>query len=327
MPGSGKTTLATALAEALDFSLVSKDYIKEVLFDALAGPAGDLEFSRRIGGAAMEVLWVVATHSPDVILEANFRPHSAHERKKIEGLDANVVELFCECPREEAARRFASRAKRGVHPAHPLTELSSSLMDEYDGPVGIGRVIRVNTAAPIDLRSVVSQVHEAFARRSAWPGRSKTIDARVVDRQIEASSSGAGIGVEYRTGRTAVTVPAFLELARRVWQRDFDAGRTAAAIALTENVGAWTGGQLVGAVRVLSDGYFFSTIPEVMVHPDYRRQGIGRELMHRALALAPGGRVFFGAQSGNEGFFERIGFVRGPTGFVGRLEKLESRDR
>jgi predicted N-acetyltransferase YhbS len=44
--------------------------------------------------------------------------------------------------------------------------------------------------------------------------------------------------------------------------------------------------------------------------PEYRRQGIGRELMHRALALAPGGRLFFGAQFGNEGFFERIGFVR-----------------
>jgi hypothetical protein len=115
----------------------------------------------------MEVLWAVAAHSPDVILEANFRPHSAHERKKIEGLYANVVELFCDCPREEAARRFASRAKRGVHPAHPLTELSSSLMDEYDGPVGIGCVIRVDTTAAVDLPSVVNQVQEAFSKREA----------------------------------------------------------------------------------------------------------------------------------------------------------------
>jgi hypothetical protein len=60
-------------------------------------------------------------------------------------------------------------------------------------------------------------------------------------------------------------VPAFLELARRVWHREFDDGRTAAAIALTQNVGAWTGGRLIGGVRVLSDGYFFSTVPEVMV--------------------------------------------------------------
>jgi GNAT superfamily N-acetyltransferase len=56
-----------------------------------------------------------------------------------------------------------------------------------------------------------------------------------------------------------------------------------------------------------------------MVDPEYQRLGIGRELMHRALHAAPGGRLFFGAQPGNEAFFERCGFVRGPIGFVGRL--------
>jgi ribosomal protein S18 acetylase RimI-like enzyme len=40
-------------------------------------------------------------------------------------------------------------------------------------------------------------------------------------------------------------------------------------------------------VRVLSDGYFFSTVPEVIVDPEYRRRGIGRELMRRALEVAP----------------------------------------
>jgi len=142
--------------------------------------------------------------------------------------------------------------------------------------------------------------------------------------QAEATSSGADMGIEYRSGVAAVTVLSFLDLARRVWHREFEAGRTAAAIAMTQNVGAWTEGRLIGAVRVLSDGYLFSTVPEVMVDPDYRRRGIGRALMYRALALAPGGRLFFGAQSGNEVFFERIGFVRGPIGFVGRLEDIRN---
>jgi GNAT superfamily N-acetyltransferase len=142
--------------------------------------------------------------------------------------------------------------------------------------------------------------------------------------QGEATSSGTDTGIEYRGGVAAVTVPSFLDLARRVWHREFEAGRTAAAIAMAQNVGAWTEGRLIGAVRVLSDGYLFSTVPEVMVDPDYRRRGIGRELMYRALALAPGGRLFFGAQSGNEVFFERTGFVRGPIGFVGRLEDIRN---
>lgn len=142
----------------------------------------------------------------------------------------------------------------------------------------------------------------------------------------DTTSWGPTGGLEYRSGPSAVTVPEFLELARRVWRREFEPSRTATAIALTQNVGAWTEGRLIGAVRVLSDGYLFSTIPEVMVDPDYRRRGIGRELMHRALAMAPGGRLFFGAQSGNEAFFERIGFTRGPVGFVGRLEDVRNRN-
>ena len=54
----------------------------------------------------------------------------------------------------------------------------------------------------------------------------------------------------------------------------------------------------------LTDGYFFATVPELMVDPEYQRRGIGR-LMRRALDAAPGGRLFFGAQAGNEEFFER----------------------
>ena len=50
------------------------------------------------------------------------------------------------------------------------------------------------------------------------------------------------------------------------------------------------------------DGYFFSKIPELMVDPDYRRRGIGRELMHRALAVAPHGRLCSGAQLDDENF-------------------------
>jgi GNAT superfamily N-acetyltransferase len=134
-------------------------------------------------------------------------------------------------------------------------------------------------------------------------------------------------GIEYRGGDHAITVPAFLALAHRVWQRDLQPDLTLAAIELTRNIGAWHEGRLVGAVRVLSDGYLFNTIPEVMVDPEYRHHGIGRELMRQALALAPGGRLFFGAQPGNETFFERCGFVRGPIGFVGGVQNTSIPDR
>jgi len=126
------------------------------------------------------------------------------------------------------------------------------------------------------------------------------------------------VTVEYRSGESALTTNAFLALAQRIWPRDYDAGLTTAALGKTINVGAWVEDRLVGSVRVLSDGCFFSTVPEVMVDPEYRRQGIGCELLKRALELAPGGTLFLGAQPGNERFFEQAGFRRGPTGYVGR---------
>jgi GNAT superfamily N-acetyltransferase len=68
--------------------------------------------------------------------------------------------------------------------------------------------------------------------------------------------------------------------------------------------------------EVLSDGYLFSTIPEILVQPEYQRRGIGRELMKLALERAPRGALFFGAQAQSIAFFEKIGCERGPVGFV-----------
>jgi predicted kinase len=59
-PGSGKTSLAGPLAAELGFTLLGKDRIKETLHDAHGAPAPDLAWSRRLGGAAMELLWALA---------------------------------------------------------------------------------------------------------------------------------------------------------------------------------------------------------------------------------------------------------------------------
>jgi ribosomal protein S18 acetylase RimI-like enzyme len=120
-------------------------------------------------------------------------------------------------------------------------------------------------------------------------------------------------GWEYRDGFDTAD---YVALAKRVWPREYDVARIEDAILRTINIGAWDDARLVGAVRVLSDGYLFSTIPEILVEPPYQRRGIGRELMRRALEHAPRGALFFGAQPQSIGFFERIGCTPGPVGFV-----------
>jgi GNAT superfamily N-acetyltransferase len=121
--------------------------------------------------------------------------------------------------------------------------------------------------------------------------------------------------IDYREGFAA---PDFLALARDVWPRDYSLEQTAAALTHTLNLGAWDRATLVGSVRLLTDGYFYATIPEILVAPPYRGRGIGAELMRRIVARAPKGTAAFAAQPQSVAFFERIGCERRLTSFVAR---------
>lgn len=118
--------------------------------------------------------------------------------------------------------------------------------------------------------------------------------------------------------------------AQQVWPGAYGLAEVSSALARTTNIGAWDDERLVGTVRVLSDGYFFATILEILVLPAYRRRGIGRELMSRALEVAPRGKLFLGAQPQSIGFFEHLGYSRGRSASsradrrIGRYESTRS---
>jgi predicted kinase len=161
-PGAGKSTLAVPLAAELGFTLLRKDQIKEKLHDALydqarGAAAIDLAWSRKLGGAAMELMWMLAAEAPAVVLEANFRPHSGHERGKIAGLGGCIVEVNCSCPPELATRRYAARTAIS-HPVHVQTSLSPEFIAEFDRPVGIGQLITVDTTVPADVAALAERV-------------------------------------------------------------------------------------------------------------------------------------------------------------------------
>lgn len=118
------------------------------------------------------------------------------------------------------------------------------------------------------------------------------------------------------TYRESLDPAGYLHLAQRVWPGNYAFADIVSALSRTINFGAWDDSTLVGSVRVLTDGYFFATIPEILVDPDYRRQGIGRELMQRAVAVAPKGKLYFGARRESAAFFQRIGCESALTGFV-----------
>ncbi len=156
-PGAGKTSLAIPLAAELGFALVSKDRLKETLHDALGAPPPDLAWSRRLGAAAMELLWMLAADAPAVVVEANFRPRDPYQRGKLAALARCPVEVYCRCDPELAARRYNARAA-GCHPVHVVASLPPQVRAEYDQPVSVGAVVTVDTAVPVDITAVAAAV-------------------------------------------------------------------------------------------------------------------------------------------------------------------------
>jgi predicted kinase len=159
-PGSGKTSLAVPLAAELGCALLTKDRIKETLHDAFGAPEPDRAWSRRLGAAAMELMWALAADAPAVVIEANFRPYSDYERAKLSGLTAHPVEVHCACPPEVAIKRYNARV---THPVHVVTTLECEAMSQWDRPVGIGTLVTVDTTAPVDVNAVTSTIRDCYA--------------------------------------------------------------------------------------------------------------------------------------------------------------------
>jgi len=158
-PGVGKTTIAVPLARALNFTLIAKDDIKEALYEALNSRANDREFSRKVGAASWELLWKLASKSPEVILEANFRPNSQVEIEQLAALKAQIIEVHCHCSPEEIMRRFKSRSAVGDrHYAHPMSEITAEQIAEFDGWMGFGTLIKLDTTHPVDIPSLAQQI-------------------------------------------------------------------------------------------------------------------------------------------------------------------------
>ena len=68
------------------------------------------------------------------------------------------------------------------------------------------------------------------------------------------------------------------------WQVSRHIDRLSAAMYKYDNlITAWDGARLVGLVCSLDDGAVTAYINYLIVHPDYQRMGIGKELMRRIL--------------------------------------------
>lgn len=121
--------------------------------------------------------------------------------------------------------------------------------------------------------------------------------------------------MEYKTDDRGLDAAVFLTFANQIWPGDYDLDKTRTALSRTINITAYDGQKLVGCLRILSDGCYFGTITELLVLPEYQGQGIGSRLLRLAREVTPT-MLYFGAQPGVEGFYEKNGCQKGLQSYV-----------
>ena len=121
--------------------------------------------------------------------------------------------------------------------------------------------------------------------------------------------------MDYRVDDKQLNAAVFLSFVNQIWPGSYDVERTQEALSRTLNITAYDGAKLVGCLRILSDGYYFGTITELLVLPEYQNKGVGSGLLQLAKSNTPT-MLYFGAQPGVEGFYEKNGCKKGMQSFM-----------
>jgi predicted kinase len=170
LPGTGKTDLGRFLSRELSMPYLSKDGIKEILFDTLG--YSDRGWSRTLGVASYELLYYFVEQElaagRSFIVESNFQAEVAGP--KFSSLQTTYgfrsVQILCETEATVLLERFAHRAYSNErHPGHVehqnIEEFRADLAAAKSEAIPIaGDLIRLDTTefSMVDYNCVLQQV-------------------------------------------------------------------------------------------------------------------------------------------------------------------------
>jgi predicted kinase len=167
-PASGKTTVAERLADEVAVPLISRDDIKELMLDLLG--AGDVPWSRTIGGVSYELLYQAVERELRVgrsfIVESNFSTDGGRARLLAlrERYGYHPLEIHCTASKETILHRYVARAS-SRHPGHNdaerVDEVAAAVDSGRQGQLRLGGSnILVDTTDfdSVDLDAVVAAV-------------------------------------------------------------------------------------------------------------------------------------------------------------------------
>lgn len=121
--------------------------------------------------------------------------------------------------------------------------------------------------------------------------------------------------LEYKVDDKGLKAQIFISFVNKVWKGNYDIDKTEAALSKTLNITAYDSDILAGCLRILTDGYFFGTITELLVLPEYQKHGVGSKLLQLAKEASPT-ILYFGAQPGVESFYEKNGCEKSLQSYI-----------
>lgn len=162
-PGSGKTTVARALARALGCAYLSKDEAKEALMDEFGAPTSVAE-SRRLGRAAVAAVLRLARGCPAAVIDSTWFDYT---RQPVLALPGPVVEVRCHAPLPVVQSRYRARVRDPRHLDSDRTP--DELWGRPVEPLGLGPLLDIDTSVAVDAEALAGMVRKALESAGTDP--------------------------------------------------------------------------------------------------------------------------------------------------------------
>jgi AAA domain len=170
LPGSGKTTVAEALAPLLHLPVFDKDTILEQLFETRG--IGDASWRRQLSREADDLLQAAVSSCAGAVVTSfwcvtGMPADYGTPTDWLGALSRTIVNVHCECPPQLATARFVRRTR---HPGHlDETRTAAEVLATIQalptpGYLGVGEPVIVETTATVTPALLLQDVEAAFAR-------------------------------------------------------------------------------------------------------------------------------------------------------------------
>ena len=174
-PCAGKTTLSRLLHKELDVALISKDGIKEILYDSLGWDS--LEVSQKLGVASFNILFYFIesqmSKGNTLIVDCPFFPEF-HTKKFVELIERcafDTFQIICIADVDVLFQRSVERLQSpDRHPGHQLSAPSYDKIKQLstDNTYGVmelgGMVYKYDTTdlGEVDRKRLLESIKEKF---------------------------------------------------------------------------------------------------------------------------------------------------------------------